>query len=75
MWFIKCVCNNLLILLEVDSDRCLAETVKILCFAVTVFVELPVEWGLAYFTMDMCVKMPRLIKTFTHLSDCNKIKY
>jgi len=46
--------NNSIILLEVDSDRCVAETVKILCFAVTVFVELPVEWGLGYFTMDMC---------------------
>jgi hypothetical protein len=41
-------------LLEVDSDRCVAETVKILCFTVTVFVELPVKWGLGYFTMDMC---------------------
>jgi len=27
---------------------------KILCFAVTVFIELPVEWGQRYFNMDMC---------------------
>ena len=33
---------------------CLPETMKILCFTVTVFIELPVEWGLRYFNMDMC---------------------
>lgn len=49
-----CVCNNSVILLGDDIDEGLAETMKILCFMVTVFIELSLEWGLSSLPMGMC---------------------